>query len=91
MAVRNLNVSAARLAAVLGVCETATSRRIAMAEELLGGYVRDGCNRLAASGRPDRVRTAVVRRLRTISAVLTHCPEDFEAWIDALLVVDGKS
>jgi len=86
MAVRNLPTSGARLAGVLGVCETATSRKIAAAEELLSGHVLDAAEKLTESGRKDRVRTCVVGRLRTISAVLRECPEDFDAWIDALIV-----
>jgi len=89
MCISNLDISTARAAVALGVCETAVSRKIAAAEDFLVSVVLARPERLAASGRPDRVIAAAVGRLTTIAAIAVANPPAFAEWIASL--IDGGS
>jgi len=85
MCIANLEMSTARAASALGVCETAVSRKIAAAEHFLVRVVLAEPRRLATSGRPDRVIAAAVSRLTTIAAVIAADPSAASNWIASLI------
>jgi hypothetical protein len=84
MAVRNLSLSACEVGRALGVCETAATRKVADVESFISDLL---AVRVAASksGRPDRVRTAVVCQVKTLSALVANHPEQLEPWVDRLM------
>jgi len=84
MSVKNLSLTAQQVGDALGVCETAASRKISAAEELLAGSMLLAAGRFSRSARPDRVRTALVERLRTVACIASRHPEELERWITRL-------
>ncbi len=85
MAVKNLKLSVQQVSDALGVCPTAASRKIAAAEKFLQMVVLADPGKLATSRRPDRVRVAVVQKIRTIAALQDEFPESVEQWLDVLI------
>ncbi|HSV29913.1 MAG TPA: hypothetical protein VLL76_10150 [Candidatus Omnitrophota bacterium] len=79
--VKALNMRAAEVADALGVCETASSRKIEAAEELLETILRAPTK---WSRRPDLARSAVAARLRTLTAIVATHPEALEPWLEAV-------
>jgi hypothetical protein len=84
MAVRNLELSACEVGQALNVCETAASRKVGEAEMFITRALTMTAES-TRSGRPDRVRTAVVQQIRTVAALAARHPEQLEPWIRRLM------
>lgn len=90
MSVKHLSLSACQVAAAIGTCETAASRQVQAAEDLLDGCIAEA-RRLTRSGRSDRVRSLVVERLRTVAALAAQHPEQLGPWIDSIMSSQRKA
>ncbi len=87
MAVKNLELTACQVGEALKICETAASRKIEAAEFFIREIVAKEAvsPRLTKTAREDRLKSAIIQRLRTIAALATAHPEEFAPWIDRLL------
>lgn len=90
MSVKNLNLTACQVGEALNICETAASRKVGEAESFITD-IMSATEAITKTGRPDRVRTAVIQKLRTVAALEAAHPEKFEAWITSLLSDSRKS
>jgi len=85
LAVKNLTLTAQQVSNALGICETAASRKIGEAETLISEALLLASVRLCRTRRPDRVKSAVVERLRTVIGVASQHPNELEPWITRLI------
>lgn len=84
MASRRFPASGATISDELGVCPTASSRKVAAAEELLAALA-ERPTRWATTAEHRRVAAAIQARLRTIVALAERLPAETEQWIGAVV------
>ncbi len=85
MPVKNLPLTAQQVGDCLDVCETAASRKVGEAEALITEVILTAGERLTRSGRPDRIKSAILPRLRTLGAIGVNHPGEWEDWIARLM------
>ena len=81
MPVRTLELSSKQVADCLGVCPTAASRKVELAEEFL--LVALNAGQLTGK-RADRKNRSLGCRIRIISRLETAHPDKFRLWLEGL-------